>query len=539
MNQLTKYLVDGILNEGDESLDTVALFGGGFKPPTKGHLEVVLQGLKENPQVKQVQILVGSGERNGVTQEEAVKIWEMYKKLIPVSTQIVKVQSPFSYIKTYLQDHQDEDVYIFIGARPDNEEDDKDVAERSTYAKKYSKKAIPVRVQTTGGVSGTMARKAALSGNNEEFITYFPKQLTDSEKEEIIQMVSSVINELKLPNVSDIKKKFKIFLEKLKQEGKETKDVFSLLVKAAKGEIELTDLDKQQIKEQLKDIIKGVFGAAIFAIPAGSLVLLLLKLIKLNNIVTPTSFLEENNPEDGKAAPYGSGYNELKEEDFSPLGYAKRIINGDISFRDAMEESGISFGNLSNLLKKLGAGHLIQTSYNLDNLNENASYSKDIDIKGRIMQLTQHMLDKGYNIEPLPTVEFVNGDSENAREFLGKTAYYNPETQTIVLYTEGRHPKDIVRSCAHEMIHHIQNLEGRLGNITTTNTQEDDYLNDIEAEANLRGTMTFRNWTDSLNEAILGDKIVCDNCGWSWKIVDGGDDLFICHKCGHDNSPLT
>jgi len=33
-----------------------------------------------------------------------------------------------------------------------------------------------------------------------------------------------------------------------------------------------------------------------------------------------------------------------------------------------------------------------------------------------------------------------------------------------------------------------------------TNTMEDDHLNDIEAEANLKGTMTFRNWTDSLNE---------------------------------------
>jgi hypothetical protein len=30
MNQLTKFLVDSILNEGDESLSTVALFGGGF-----------------------------------------------------------------------------------------------------------------------------------------------------------------------------------------------------------------------------------------------------------------------------------------------------------------------------------------------------------------------------------------------------------------------------------------------------------------------------------------------------------------------------
>ena len=42
----------------------------------------------------------------------------------------------------------------------------------------------------------------------------------------------------------------------------------------------------------------------------------------------------------------------------------------------------------------------------------------------------------------------------------------------------------------------------------------------------------------NINEAIVGDEIVCDNCGWNWKIVDGGDDLFICHKCGYDNNPL-
>jgi len=42
-----------------------------------------------------------------------------------------------------------------------------------------------------------------------------------------------------------------------------------------------------------------------------------------------------------------------------------------------------------------------------------------------------------------------------------------------------------------------------------------------------------------LEEAIVGDKIECDNCNWSWDIKDGGDDLYICHKCGHDNSPLN
>tara|TARA_R110000796_G_scaffold84972_8_gene184794 strand:+ start:1686 stop:3239 length:1554 start_codon:yes stop_codon:yes gene_type:complete len=135
-----------------------------------------------------------------------------------------------------------------------------------------------------------------------------------------------------------------------------------------------------------------------------------------------------------------------------------------------------------------------------ERLNENATYSNSIDIIEKIKTLTDYMITKGYNIEPLPTIEFIDGDSENASNFLGKTAYYDPDSKTIALYTEGRHPKDITRSYAHEMIHHIQNLEGRLGDIKTTNTLEDDSLNKIEAEANLKGTMTFRNWTDSLNE---------------------------------------
>ena len=43
--------------------------------------------------------------------------------------------------------------------------------------------------------------------------------------------------------------------------------------------------------------------------------------------------------------------------------------------------------------------------------------------------------------------------------------------------------------------------------------------------------------TDLIEEMISNTKIICDKCGWSWKIKDGGDDLFICHKCEHDNTP--
>jgi len=37
-------------------------------------------------------------------------------------------------------------------------------------------------------------------------------------------------------------------------------------------------------------------------------------------------------------------------------------------------------------------------------------------------------------------------------------------------------------------------------------------------------------------EAIVDGKVICDNCGWSWELSDGGDDPYMCHKCGHDNS---
>ena len=107
------------------------------------------------------------------------------------------------------------------------------------------------------------------------------------------------------------------------------------------------------------------------------------------------------------------------------------------------------------------------------------------------------MIDQGMNITPIPAVKTVEDEAE-ASSLFGKTAYYNPNNKEIVLYILGRNPKDVLRSFSHEMIHHIQNLEGRLGNIQTTNTNEDDHLMDIEKEAYLRGNITFRNWEDSI-----------------------------------------
>ena len=537
---LVNELIKGLLPE-EEKKKVVAVYGGGFKPPTSGHFEVVKQALKENPEIDEMVILIGGKPRNGITPDESILIWDIYKQYLPFKVE-VKYTSvpPIKGIYNYAKEHPDEEVLFIIGAREGNEEDFKDIASRTKSLDKYPNLNLRTIV-TQGGVSGTAARNASKI-SLDKFKPFVPSELSDEEVEQVFNIVADKI--------------------------------------------------------------------------------------------------QENDPEDGKAAPYGSGYKKL---------------------------------------------------------NENASYSQHIDVMEKIAQLTNHMIDKGMNIEPLPTMEFVDGDSENASDFFGKTAYYDPNKQHIVLYTEGRHPKDIVRSYAHEMIHHIQYLEDRLGDVAGTDTTEDNHLDKIEQEANLRGTMTFRNWTDSilneigdlsqvpykwktfpkpegsndpysyydfstdngtkyqvifnreefgktvnydmsfvakgkdgkdfsadaltgdnepfkimstivditrdqikkagdvefitfeptkgktgeegakgntrsklykiiikknfpkakvsgtdtvvvdmtayksndLKEAIVGEKIECDNCGWSWNIVDGGDDLFICHKCGHDNEPIS
>jgi hypothetical protein len=342
MSELSDFLIESILNEETER--AVALFGGGFKPPTKGHLEVINQGIKNNPEVSEVKILVGGGKRNGFTQSQAVKIWNLYNDIgfIGKPATIIPVSSPFTYYKEYLKEHPEDKVYVFIGSRPEDEKDQMDVKQRSEFVKKYSDNVIPVEVSTTGGISGTEARKL-FKTDLDGFRNMFPENLLDQDFDKIVDILNNK-------------------------------------------------------KEK-------------------------------SNKITST-----------------------KTEPLKPL-------------------------------------------------NENATYSNNINYKKYIKDLTTHMLNKGMNLTPLPKVIFKNGDKENAENFFGKTAYYQPDTMEIVLYTEGRHPKDIVRSFAHEMIHHRQNLEGTLGGINTTNTQEDDHLTAIEAEAYQDGNLAFRGYTDTvLNE---------------------------------------
>jgi hypothetical protein len=73
MNDLTKFLVEGILQEAENGV--VVLLPGGFKPPHGGHLDLAKRYASQ-PNVSEVQILIGPKERDGITREQSMAVWK-------------------------------------------------------------------------------------------------------------------------------------------------------------------------------------------------------------------------------------------------------------------------------------------------------------------------------------------------------------------------------------------------------------------------------------------------------------------------------
>lgn len=121
----------------------------------------------------------------------------------------------------------------------------------------------------------------------------------------------------------------------------------------------------------------------------------------------------------------------------------------------------------------------------------------DFDYTPYMSSILEHMIDQKIKITPLPEIK-IKKDIKESANFFGRTAHYNSNENTIVLYTHNRHPKDIMRSFTHEMIHHKQNLEGKLEEVHTANTNNDSSLLELEKEAYLEGNVVFRSWEDKV-----------------------------------------
>jgi hypothetical protein len=113
------------------------------------------------------------------------------------------------------------------------------------------------------------------------------------------------------------------------------------------------------------------------------------------------------------------------------------------------------------------------------------------------------------------TIRF-ESDRDNADVLLGKTAYYDPANYEVVLYVDGRHPKDIMRSLSHELVHHAQNCRGDFTGQNSTGpgyAQKDAHLRKMEQEAYTKGNLIFRDFEDLIKTGKINIEIDFSDSG--------------------------
>lgn len=397
----------------------IALYPGAFKPPHRGHFEVV-QSLLNNTHkglsytaddyleigrsvltgkqdqtstITEVIVIIGGGVRNGISAEESKNVWEIYKKYLKGKvTIVISDLNPMMTSKNIAQSNPSQEYYAITGVR--SEDDLTDLKRITAYKNTPNVKglALPGDEQQT---RATDFRKAILSGNLDQIIDFFPKQL---KREEIL----SIINMLKQSIISEM------------------------------------------MLESLDTTLLNMFGS-----------------------------------------------------DFTPSSQPTTNQEPTTSVEKPVEDKMVStFEQLTNIL---GPEFDMDLSNNVITIKlpQEEETSTGFDYVPYMASLLSYMIDKGMNITPIPEVK-IKQDIEESSNFFGRTAYYDPGMKEIVLYTHNRHPKDVMRSFAHEMIHHKQNMEGRLSNIQTSNTNEDGHLLELEKEAYLQGNIVFRNWEDKV-----------------------------------------
>ena len=477
MNSLVKELIQPLLEEIDTS---VALYPGKFKPPHKGHFAVAKQLLDK---ANEVIVVISPLSVDGITAQQSEAVWNLYKTLLGNKLTIKIVdKSPIKYVLDTIKENPNSKFLVAYGK-----------GEEDRYKSIVGKPNVQIVNGGTisdqvGNFNATDFRNALKT--NQDISRFLPEGITSDQYEKALGMnevvkESSSIKKLRVFDFDDtlahVDAKIHITHADGSKEG---------LNPAEYAVYEPKPGDTFNFKE-FSSIIKKVS-------PIKSNIDLLIKSFNTPNVKTTiltarllgypiVKYLKDEYGIRPYVVGLGSSDPEKKREWIE-----QQIQKGynDIKF---MDDSSKNIDAVSKLKEKYPNIKLELKLINEEYISKQPNYFKEA-----LKSLTKYMIDQDMNVLPLPKLIIIDNDLENSNNILGKTAHYNPSNCSITLYTLNRHPKDILRSYAHEIIHRIQDNEDRLTNINTTNTNEDGELEELEKEAYLKGNMTFRNWEDSI-----------------------------------------
>ena len=115
---------------------------------------------------------------------------------------------------------------------------------------------------------------------------------------------------------------------------------------------------------------------------------------------------------------------------------------------------------------------------------------------------------------------FLKDDEVEADNPMGKTGFYDPSNESITIYIGKRHPKDIMRSLSHELMHHTQKCNGEFDGASNMGeqgyAQNDGHLRKMEIQA-YQASIVFRDWEDSTKGTIYYEHLQKGNKKMSTK----------------------
>lgn len=181
-------------------------------------------------------------------------------------------------------------------------------------------------------------------------------------------------------------------------------------------------------------------------------------------------------------------------------------ISGHMTLSDIAKKHDIKDSELRSELKKgikVEQEHTSNiktaTRIALDHLFEDPKYytklakigleeNKSLLNKDLVKEFMKHVMDE-LKLDSLPQIKL----SDDSQEAITNKSWggYMPGEQSIRIVTAKRHPADIFRTLAHELVHYKQDITGRL------NPGDGKTGSDIENEANSRAAIIMRNFAQA------------------------------------------
>lgn len=165
--------------EKRENSETIAVFPGGFKPPTKGHF-LALQELLET--ADRGVIFIGKNKRGNIDQDISYFIWSIYSpylsKPVEINRSLVSpVQSTYDLAREF------PNATIIVGAG--SKETDSRFNSFIKNPESYPNVVIKSINMQAGGINGTTTRKM-IESKDPAVVDYFvPQQIKETDKERI------------------------------------------------------------------------------------------------------------------------------------------------------------------------------------------------------------------------------------------------------------------------------------------------------------------------------------------------------------------